>query len=269
MFENYTTTFFLKRTGNWGFEPLSDANRLELRQADEADRLSIQLYEHLLHGICVEGRRVLEVGCGRGGGASYIMRYLKPKFVIGQDISNRSIAFCEQNHSVEGLSFVLGDAENLQFEDETFDVVVNVESSHLYPDMQRFLAEAYRVVKPHGYLLLADVRHRTLVDVLQRQVESSGFRIERHEPITSQVIAAIERGHETTVALIDERVVWYMRGIVKAFGPLKGSIFHRGLKSGNFVYLSYVLSKQAVAADDLLGKGNGVGAQGMELGLVI
>src|SRR5437016_14665802 len=88
--------------------------------------------------IDLKGLDVLEVGCGRGGGASYIMRYLKPKSMTGVDIAEKAIAFCKRYHTVEGLSFRYGDAESLPFDNNTFDVIVNIESSQCYGSIPRF-----------------------------------------------------------------------------------------------------------------------------------
>ena len=64
-----------------------------------------------------------------------------------------------REHARPGLRFVQGDAEALPFGDASFDAVLNVESAHWYPDVARFLAEVFRVLRPGGFLLLADVRH--------------------------------------------------------------------------------------------------------------
>lgn len=61
---------------NYGYAPLEgEDDRLVLEPADEYNRSYIYLYEHLLSGVAVEGKEMLEVGCGRGGGAEYIARY--------------------------------------------------------------------------------------------------------------------------------------------------------------------------------------------------
>ena len=51
-----------------------------------------------------------------------------------------------------------GDAQNLPLEDKTYDVVLNVESSHRYPDFKSFLSEVSRLLKPDGYFLFTDFR---------------------------------------------------------------------------------------------------------------
>ena len=110
------------------------------------------------------GKTVLEVGSGRGGGAAFVAKYLRPKSMIGIDYADRSVRFCRRAYELPNLSFAPGDAEHMPFDDASFDVVLNVESSHCYPDMARFVAEAARVLRPAGRLLFADMRHRSAME---------------------------------------------------------------------------------------------------------
>src|SRR5204863_875878 len=126
---------------------------LPLDGADEVNRYSIQLYHHLARTVNMDGARVLEVGCGRGGGCSYLARYQQPASVLGIDFSAKAIAFCNRVHAVPGLTFQQGDAESLPCETGTFDVVLNVESSHCYGSVPAFLGEVFRVLRPGGYFL--------------------------------------------------------------------------------------------------------------------
>jgi ubiquinone/menaquinone biosynthesis C-methylase UbiE len=85
-------------------------------------------------------------------------RTFRPERYTGLDLNGAGIRFCQQRHQIEGLIFVQGDAENLPFEPNTLDAVVNVEASHCYPDFPRFLAEVARVLKAGGHFLYADFR---------------------------------------------------------------------------------------------------------------
>src|SRR5437016_10678551 len=70
--------------------------------------------------------------------------------MVGIDLSDKAVDFCNQNYAIDALSFRQGDAENLPLSDASVDVVVNLESSHCYGSMDRFLSEVYRVLRPGG-----------------------------------------------------------------------------------------------------------------------
>lgn len=55
---------------------------------------------------------------------------------------------------------VQGIATNLPFTSRSYDIVLNVESSHLYSDMNKFLEEVCRVLKPGGYFCWSDLRQK-------------------------------------------------------------------------------------------------------------
>ena len=146
---------------NWGYEedpPLG----LPLDPADEPNRYSIQLYHQTAtqDGVDLAGKKVLECSSGHGGGASYLSRTLKPASYTGLDFNAAGVEFCNERHKVPGLDFVHGDAENLPFPDESFDAVINVEASHIYPHFDRFLSEVKRVLRPGGHFLHVDFRNR-------------------------------------------------------------------------------------------------------------
>ncbi|TFF90445.1 MAG: class I SAM-dependent methyltransferase, partial [Promethearchaeota archaeon] len=143
---------------NYGYEYLDqNGNAPKLEEKDERERYCLQLYHSTVEEVKLEDKDVLEIGCGRGGGASYISRYIKPKSYIGLDMSKEVIKFNNDFHNIPGLSFVVGNAQELQFEDESFDAIVNVESSRSYNDFESFVAESYRVLRPKGHLLFADI----------------------------------------------------------------------------------------------------------------
>jgi len=83
---------------NYGWAALDENQpRLELLPEDEKDRYCIQLYHRTAAAIDLRGLDVLEVGCGRGGGASYIQRYLAPHSMTGLDRTAPGIRFCKRH----------------------------------------------------------------------------------------------------------------------------------------------------------------------------
>ena len=94
-----------------------------------------------------EGMKMLEPGCGRG---EFLKNFKDLGLdVVGVDASPEAISF------VDGLDIKLCDIENekLPFDDNTFDVIYSKSFiEHLYYP-EKYLEEAYRVLKPNGMLL--------------------------------------------------------------------------------------------------------------------
>jgi ubiquinone/menaquinone biosynthesis C-methylase UbiE len=229
---------------NYGYASLHDhSDRLKLDEEDEPNRYFIQLYRHVATAVDLTNLDVLEIGSGRGGGASYIKRYLNPKALTGVDFSDKAVQFCKRTHDVDGLSFIKGDAESLSFDAERFDIVINIESSHCYGSMEAFLANVKRVLRHRGYLLYADLRNRNDVVVLQRQMEQSGMKILKREDITPNIIKSLDLDNERKLLLIRAFFKTWLLKSFQEFAGVKGSKIYAGFKSGAMVYLHYVLQK--------------------------
>jgi ubiquinone/menaquinone biosynthesis C-methylase UbiE len=225
---------------NYGYHPL-DGERIPLEAEDEADRVYIQLYHRVAGAVALTGLDVLEMSCGRGGGSVYIKRYLKPRLVFGVDRAQQAIAFCKKHYAADGLAFACGDAQAIPFADGSFDALVNIEASHDYPDLGRFLSEAKRVVKPGGYLLYADFRKQRHCQSWHQQLAASGLQILEREDITADVVRGLERNTERHIALIKKVVPKMMLPVFLQFAGTKGSYIYERFVSGRSRYLRYVL----------------------------
>lgn len=229
---------------NYGYEyPEEESNRPCLNEQDEPDRFCIQLYHRVVAAVDVAEREVLEVGSGRGGGASYVQRYLQPTTTSGVDFSAKAIAFCQEQPATNGLTFFRGDAEALPFEDRSFDAVFNVESSHCYGSMQRFLNEVFRVLRPGGYFLFADFRTDEEWPAACQQLRGVGFAVTEEEDITNCVIAAMEKESDRKLTLISEHLPKWMSGTFQQFAGVEDSDVLNSFRDGSLVYRRYVLSK--------------------------
>ncbi len=234
---------------NYGYVNQENPQELELDNCDEAERYCIQLYDHVANAISLAGLKTLEVGCGRGGGASYVKRYLQPSSLTGVDFSQSNINFCRQKYQLPGLYFELGDAEALQFADNSFDAVINVESSHCYQHTDKFFAEVNRVLRPNGYFLFCDFRPKEAVADTQKKLLEAGFTVVKEENITANVCAAMVLEHQRKVEIINQQVPPIFRWLAGYFAAAKGTPMYEALRTRELEYLCYALRKQPTIQD--------------------
>jgi SAM-dependent methyltransferase len=112
--------------------------------------------------------------------------------MVGQDLSSSAIGICHVSHRWPGAFFLEGDAERLPFADNSFDVVTNVESSHLYPAVTSFYAEVLRVLAPAGCFLYTDLLGGERVQRTRQWLEEAGFTVERDRDITENVMLSCD-----------------------------------------------------------------------------
>lgn len=233
---------------NYGFTALPTAVPIALAAEDESERYGLQLYDRVAGAAPLTGLDVLEVGSGRGGGAAYVKRSLGPATLTGLDYSRDAIDLCQRRYSIPGLSFRHGDAERMPFPDDSFDAVLNVESSHCYGSLETFFREVRRVLKPGGAFLYADFRDVPEVDTWREQIRASGMTQLSEADISANVVAALEVDSQRRVDLVNNNAPKALQStITDLVGPL-GSIAYEKFRSGDWVYLTYVLRNDEVPA---------------------
>jgi len=226
---------------NYGF---ADDSELELLEADEPDRLFIQLYNMNIRDVEMEGKEVLEVGSGRGGGASWIARTYNPKSLLAVDYSAEAVALSHEWFSNQGnLEFKEGNAQDLPLSDDSFDVVYNVESSHCYANIPDFLSEVFRVLRPGGRFCWTDMRDLRTMERMHDQFLETGFSIDSRADVTSNVLDALDMIDEGRREMIRESAPSSLRKSFETFGGVPGTPVYEALKSGKIQYFRYLLSK--------------------------
>jgi len=105
--------------------------------------------------FCIE-KEVLEVACGSGMGLGHLAKVAKK--VIGGDIDKDILKYPTKHYKnrdkIEIREF---DAQNLPFEDKSFDVVIFYEAIYYLEKPEKFVSEAHRVLKDNGVLLICTV----------------------------------------------------------------------------------------------------------------
>jgi len=216
---------------------------LPLVASDEPNRFYIQLYHRTATQADLNGKRVLEVSCGHGGGASYLVRTLRPASYTGLDSNPAGVAFCRERHNLPGLDFVQGDAENLPFVDQSFDAVINVEASHCYPRFPRFLAEVARVLRPGGHFLYADLRPRHLIAKWESAIAEAPMWLRSGRIVNTEVLRGIEKNHHWSLNLLDRHQSAFMRRFARGFTVGQGFPVYRDLQRGQLSYQMYWCTK--------------------------
>ncbi|MDB5379683.1 MAG: Methyltransferase type 11 [Rubritepida sp.] len=208
------------------------------------NRNSVKLVLELVGDCPIEGRRVLDVGCGRGGTAHVLKTFFKPAHVTGLDLSPNAVAFCRRAHGDANTEFIEGDAERLPFPDATFDVATNVESSHSYPNIHRFHGEIARVLRPGGHFLYTDALSLQQTQAAIGFLQHVGLDVERDRDITPNVLLSCDQIATVRVQAFD---AGNDQDLVANFLATPGSQVYVDLQSGRWTYRMLKLRKRSGA----------------------
>jgi methyltransferase len=107
---------------------------------------------------------ILDLGCGGGGNLERWLECYPDAHVSGIDHSPISVSIAsgwnEKAIAQDRCEVILSSVYKLPFRDESFDAISSFESIYFWKNMDKALAEAYRVLKPGGVLILAVTHDR-------------------------------------------------------------------------------------------------------------
>ena len=154
------------------------------------------------------GKRVLEIGCGRGVGVEILLS-LGAEQVTGFDLDPKMIALAQKRLAKYGdrARVFVGDAEAIDAPDDSFDAVVDYGVIHHIPYWQQALKEIARVLKPGGTFYFEDLL-KGLISTwpaplffdhpqanqfyggeFRSELESTGLRVQRWRQVGEWAIA--------------------------------------------------------------------------------
>ena len=191
---------------------------------------------------------ILDIGCGTGE-ATLRLAAMFPGagLVCGVDVMPELLAVAQrQPPPIAGRMpvFEQGDGYALRFADASFDVVLNVEASHCYPDFPGFLDEVARVLKPGGRFGHADLRYRSGVEEwVTALAKHPRLRLDEMRLINPEVVRGMELNTPRYEAMVKQALPRFLHKLALDFAGVKGSRLHRDAVSGEMSYRSFKLTK--------------------------
>jgi ubiquinone/menaquinone biosynthesis C-methylase UbiE len=223
---------------NYGFSSEPENSAIA---ADEPEFYCLRLYEHALADTPLTDREVLEVSCGRGGGANFVSRTYRPRRLVGVDLSQENVRLARARAALPGVEFQIGNAEQLEFADASFDAVINIGASHLYDDRTRFFLEAMRVLRPGGSFRYTDGCWAD--DDCTSDLLAAGFELLERTEITANVIRALKRDSARRAALFDSLADRNLREEYKHWAGVVGYRAYERFEAGQTRYFSHKLRR--------------------------
>ena len=135
-------------------------------------------------------KNLLDVGCGTGPMIELLLEEFDDIVCTGLDLTPRMIEVA----SAKGLPharFVVGDSENMPFENESFDAVICANSFHHYPNPDKFIAEVHRVLQPGGIFVLRDYTSASAVIWLMNHIEMPLAHLAGHGDVRAYTIKQV------------------------------------------------------------------------------
>ncbi|CPR08030.1 methyltransferase [Mycobacterium bohemicum DSM 44277] len=221
------SSFFL----NYGYLPTDSNNEAAFAIPQGTfNANSVRLILEVVGSVDLNGRTIVEIGCGRGGNSAVIAEKFNGQ-VIGIDMSSEAIAFCSKAHAKHGIEFKVGDALNLPLPEKCCDAVVNVESSHSYGNLPKFLKEVHRICRPGAWFLHTDFLSPEDWDYVRMRLKALGFATESDRDITANVLASRDQASGNW-----EQVYGDGNARVANFLALPGSAVYEQLRAGLLEY---------------------------------
>jgi SAM-dependent methyltransferase len=221
------SSFFL----NYGYVPMgsNDESAFTIRPGT-FNANSVRLVFEVIGSVDLNDRTVVEIGCGRGGNAALVAEKFTAQ-VIGIDMSSEAIAFCSKTHVKNPIDFRVGDALNIPLPDGACDAIINVESSHSYGNLPKFLNEVRRISRPGGWFLHTDFLSADDWDYVRTRLKALGFVTENDRDITANVLASRDHASNNW-----DQVYGDGNARVANFLALPGSSIYEQMRAGLLEY---------------------------------
>ena len=126
-------------------------------------------------GIELNGKVIMDGGCGSGYSTELIVNEFHPSRIVAFDFMPEQIALAKKRDLK--VDFAVGDLTKIDAADGTFDAVFIFGVLHHIPQWEEALSQISRVLKPGGVLLVEEPRHRFDWNDFESGIKQAGFEI--------------------------------------------------------------------------------------------
>jgi 2-polyprenyl-3-methyl-5-hydroxy-6-metoxy-1,4-benzoquinol methylase len=171
----------------------------------EVDEYSPTLWYSLVAGELKQqdlaGKTILEIGCGRGGFACWLMaQQPAPSKFIAMDYAPAAVEWGRryaERKGVQGIEWDVADIQAIPQPADSFDFVISCETIEHVPDPQRAVSELVRILKPGGQLLLTTPNYFSVLGLYRGYLRLLGRPFsEGGQPINNLML------HPRTVGMV-------------------------------------------------------------------
>ncbi len=222
---------------NYGY---IDTAECEIKDIEETPR---NMYRYIATNNNQErlyNKNLLEIGCGKGVGGLFLKKETKLENYVGIDLSDEHIKIAKEKFNFNNSTFLQGDAENLPIGEEIFDYVLNIESSHQYPTVDKFYKEVKRVLKEDGKFMYADFFDDNEVEKCEEAALNAGLKMQYKNHITENVRWALEKTNKIKIEKIESQIPKRFHPFIKEWAGTVDSPLYKMLKEGKRHYIHYV-----------------------------
>ena len=169
------------------FENIQQAQKYSEKTAKKLEKIS-KSFVYMIKRMGVTSGKVLDIGTGSGTLAIGLCKELPITSAIGLDTSNLILSFAQENAEKNNLSsrvtFIEGNAEDMPFEDNTFDLIVSSNTLHLIENPLKMFKEMDRVLKDEGKFFISDFK-RNFFSLISGHIKSA-YKPKEIEKILNQ-----------------------------------------------------------------------------------
>ena len=171
----------------------------EQHDGDNIDTPWHQLVKsHLIPERDLAGKRVIEIGCGRGGFSCWLASQpARPNEIVAADFAVTAVEKGKALAASRGLTDVtwqVCDIQKIPYEDASFDTVISCETIEHVPNPRLAIRELARVLKPEGRLLLTTPNYLGPMGVYRSYLRLTGRKFtEEGQPINNFLLLPLTR----------------------------------------------------------------------------